>query len=399
MFFGKVDLSSILTVVIWIVFFPALWLYARFFPRIPTRVLLWSNEGFRVAPPRVRCYGFARELKKLGVDVSVLTFWDHLAHYTGLPPFRTTLGVRTRLTFRAMMEGVRSRAGVIVFQRPFYEFMSVISLKIMYPFTLKVWLDVDDWIFDYPVTPPPGELTFRNMLPIYRAVSTGCVVSSARLDTEMRKHFTKVAIIPTFPDGVVFNNSPAKVREDKAVVFSWVGTLFREEVARDVLFLVEVLESLKDPSVILEIVGAGEYLEYTRSRAHAIAAHTQLSFLGWREPREIPAYLKTVDVGLYCLTTHDDFCASKSPTKLFEYMACGKPTVSTNFGEAPRFIEHGVTGFLANDAGEFAECCGLLVADPRLRSEVGIRARNRIESEYNLSVAAGSLRKVLLTDS
>jgi glycosyltransferase involved in cell wall biosynthesis len=394
-FLREADLSSIFIVTIWIVFFPAFWMYARFYPRIPSRVLFWSNEGFRVAPTRVRSYGFSRELEKIGADTRVLTFWDHLAHYQGLIPFKTTLGYRTRLTLRAMMAAVRSRAGIIVFQRPFYEFMSVVSLKLMYPLGLSMWLDVDDWIFDEPLTGPGTKITFRNLLAAYVPISDGCIVSSLHLEQEMKKYFRRVEIIPTFPDHTLFKDNNEPKHDHEAIVFSWIGTLFMDQVKRDVLFLVEVLESLKDPRVVLEILGDGRFMEETRKEAEQIACHITVSFLGWREPQTVPSYVNGIDVGLYWLGTRNDFCASKSPTKLFEYMACGKPTVATDFGEAPRFIEHGVTGFVASTAEEFAKYCSLLVADPELRRSMGQRARNKIETEYNISCAASKLSEIL----
>jgi glycosyltransferase involved in cell wall biosynthesis len=394
-FLREADLSSIVLVTIWIVFFPALWLYARFYPRIPRRILFWSNEGFRVAPTRVRSYGFCREMRKLGADAEVLSFWDHLAGYKGLIPFRTTLGYRTRLTLRAMMTAVRSKAGIIVFQRPFYEFMSILSLKVMYPLSLTMWLDVDDWIFDEPLTGAGTNITFRNMLAVYAPVSQGCIVSSLRLQQEMKKYFTKVEVIPTFPDPTLFHDNNKADSESGSVTFSWIGTLFMEQVKWDVLFLVEALESLQDSRIVFQILGDGRYMTEVSEKAQDIAQHIKVSFLGWVEPEAVPEYVRDVDVGLYCLRTQNDFCASKSPTKLFEYMACGKPTVSTNFGEATRFIEHGVTGFIASTKEDFAYCCSILLNDAQLRKTMGRNARNKIESEYNLSTAASELNRIL----
>ena len=394
-FVRDADLTAITTVALWILFFPAIWLYARYYPRIPDRILFWSNEGFRMAPTRIRSYGFAREMRKLGVDCQVLSFWDHLAHYEGLIPFETSLGYRVRLTLRAMTAAVRTRAGIIVFQRPFYEFMSVVSLRILYPFDLRIWLDVDDWILDEPLTPPPSNITFRNMLPLYSAISEGCTVSSVRLEQEMRHHFKQTQIIPTFPDSHLFMRSESRERRDGEVVFAWTGTLFMEQVSSDVLFLVDALESLGDSRATLSIVGSGRYLEETRRKAQRIARHVKVIFVGWLEPDTIPGYLQSIDVGLYCLRTENVFCASKSPTKLFEYMACGKPSVCTNFGEAPRFVEHGVTGFIASDRDELARYCSVLLNDPELRRKVGENARAKIEKEYNLGVAAAALYSTL----
>jgi glycosyltransferase involved in cell wall biosynthesis len=294
-----------------------------------------------------------------------------------------------------MMAAVRTRAGIIVFQRPFYEFMSIVSLKLMYPLGLTIWLDVDDWIFDEPLTGPDTKITFRNMLALYVPISDGCIVSSVHLKKEMMKYFRRVEIIPTFPDHALFRHTNTRRNDPEAVIFSWIGTLFMEEVKRDVLFLVEILESLKDPRVVFEVLGDGRFMEETRKEAEQIARHATVSFLGWREPQAVPDYVGGIDVGLYWLGTRDDFRASKSPTKLFEYMACGKPTVASDFGEARRFIEHGVTGFVASAAEDFAKYCSVLLNDPELRKGMGQKARKKIETDYNISRAAAKLKEIL----
>jgi len=385
-------IPSLVLLAAWVVFLPILWVYARFFPRKRGRILFWTNEGFRVAPSRLRCYGFCSEMEKRGADATVLSFWDHIAHYKGLPPFEISLFRRILLLFNAMMAAIHARSGILLAQRPFYEFLPLLCLKLMYPFTLKIWTDVDDWIYDYSLG---SYITFRDTLPVHTVISEGCVVSSLNLEQEMQKYYQRVEVIPTFPDSSMFRPSMNSRPSRNSVVCSWTGTLFMEMNLRDVIFLVEALELLKDSRAVLEIVGAGYFLEEARRQAGKIAKHASVSFLGWREPETMPDYYAGIDVGLYPLTTHDDFSRSKSPTKLFEYMACGKPTVATNFGEAPRFIEHGVTGFIASTVQEFANCCSTLLNDPELRKSMGQNARSRIESEFNISSAASRLNEIL----
>lgn len=380
-----------------VVIFPALWIYARFHPRKKGRVLFWTNEGFCVAPSRVRSYRFCREAVKMGIEAAVLSFWDHLEGFTGLPPYRSTPAHKVWLLLRSTMAAVSDGAGIIVAQRPLYDVLSLLALKLMYPWSLRIWIDVDDWIFDYVLAPPPANVRFSTTLPLHALIAEGCFVSSRHLEQEMNKNFKRVVTVPTFVDHELFRPSTA-AKEDSSegrVVFSWIGTLFLPPAVNDILFLAEVLESLHDPRVVLEVVGDGEHLTEVRSKVRQTCPNLTVSFLGWREPDAIPAYMQSIDVGLYCLTTHDDFCRSKSPTKLFEYMAVAKPSVSTAFGEAPRFVEHGVTGFVASGFEEFAACCSRLANDPELRMSMGRNARKRIEEAYNLSHGVKIIQQTL----
>lgn len=392
--------TAFLLLAFWIFSLPFLWVAGRCFSRAPHEILFWTNEGFRMAPSRVRSYRFAEECNRMGTDASVLSFWDHIEHFTGLPPYYTTPQHKVLTAYRGLLRGVRSRAGIIVVQRPMYDVASVVSLKLLYGRAVKIWIDVDDWIFMYNLFPGRININFRHTVPLLAAVSEGCIVAGLHLEQELKKYFDRVEIIPTFVDANKFvpNNETSVKSSSSQVVFSWVGTLFEPAVIEDILFIADALNSLQDRRAVLEIVGDGEHRPIIENKVAALTDTLSVHFLGWLEPDSMPDYLTSIDVGLYCLRTQTDFTRSKSPTKLFEYMACAKPTVSTDFGEAPRFIEHGVTGFLAKEKDDFVECCRRLVDDPELRAIIGRNARRKIEEEYNLQAGTKRLSQILLGD-
>jgi glycosyltransferase involved in cell wall biosynthesis len=71
------------------------------------------------------------------------------------------------------------------------------------------------------------------------------------------------------------------------------------------------------------------------------------------------------------------FNEAKSWLKALEYMSLGIPVVATNLPEQSRLIEHGVTGFLADTPGEFAEYVQILVHDEAMRLTMGMAARDK----------------------
>jgi glycosyltransferase involved in cell wall biosynthesis len=66
-----------------------------------------------------------------------------------------------------------------------------------------------------------------------------------------------------------------------------------------------------------------------------------------------------------------------SPTKLFEYLAAGKPVVASRLGQIAEVIEHGVNGWLVppGDAEALAAAVTALAGDPALRERLGRAAR------------------------
>lgn len=75
---------------------------------------------------------------------------------------------------------------------------------------------------------------------------------------------------------------------------------------------------------------------------------------------------------------------------LLESMACETPTICTDVGGMPEVVAHGATGFVVppNDPGAIRQRIAQLLAEPRLREEMGRRARKRVMAEFTWERAA-----------
>jgi glycosyltransferase involved in cell wall biosynthesis len=69
---------------------------------------------------------------------------------------------------------------------------------------------------------------------------------------------------------------------------------------------------------------------------------------------------------------------ARFPTKLGEYLASGKPVITTRFGEAAHYLKDGVNAFVVEecDAVGIAEKVLLVAQNPTKAREVGIKGRN-----------------------
>jgi glycosyltransferase involved in cell wall biosynthesis len=94
--------------------------------------------------------------------------------------------------------------------------------------------------------------------------------------------------------------------------------------------------------------------------------------LGRKPVEEVPAYVRGFDVGLmpYQRTLET---LHISPLKLYEYLALGKPVVSTDIPAAIRCAEHVA---IAGDAAEFEKACA---------SVLGGRARETREARIRFA--------------
>lgn len=73
-----------------------------------------------------------------------------------------------------------------------------------------------------------------------------------------------------------------------------------------------------------------------------------------------------------------------SPVKIYEYMACGKPVLSSRLGQIQEIITEGVNGFLSNpgDNADYARKLAHLIEAAELRQRVGVAAYETIARQH-----------------
>jgi glycosyltransferase involved in cell wall biosynthesis len=384
----RFNLETMLVTFLMFLAFPVLWLIARR-ERDPRSIIFLSSEGHVVAPTRVRCYQFCEQVNEACPEMScnVLAFYDHYLKNKGflVDPSYFPAG---RLSWRLLRYLLRSGHGVIVHQRPDYDFLVTLIAKWVLGKRIKLVVDIDDFTF-----PQKSQLVLSKLFYVASFVdilapwADGFVLSSRHLMTYVQNRYPYHApyLLPTFP-GRLFLSS-VECSEDSSrsgpVIFTWVGTLHHPENLSDVLFLLRawLVADLEDAE--LHILGGGFFYTLLKLVLDGLEESNNLRIGGWVQPDKMPGYLAGVDVGLYCLTIDNDFMRSKSPTKLFEYWAYGKAVVSTSLGEAGYFVENEKNGILADSVEEMAQAFRRLAADKDLRRRLGQTGRRQVVAQWN----------------
>ena len=146
--------------------------------------------------------------------------------------------------------------------------------------------------------------------------------------------------------------------------------------------------------IFLDLVGEGKYFTDIKNDLSNFRYKDRIRCYDWIAPDKIPDCLSDIDIGLLPLIHNSKFNRAKSPTKLFEYMAMAKPTVSSNIGEATHIIKDGESGFLARTKEDFIEKMEILIKDKDLRQRIGQNARKSVEEEYSLNVLGKKLYEI-----
>jgi len=119
----------------------------------------------------------------------------------------------------------------------------------------------------------------------------------------------------------------------------------------------------------------------------------EIEFRPWRLETEMEE-LAQIGIGIAPLPD-TEWERGKCGVKILQYMACGIPVVASPVGVQSRFVQHGVTGFLAGNAAEWAEHVRELIDNLELRKKMGTAAREVAAREYGVANAAQKVASVL----
>jgi glycosyltransferase involved in cell wall biosynthesis len=156
--------------------------------------------------------------------------------------------------------------------------------------------------------------------------------------------------------------------------------VLRPEKALDVLVEAAALLAREFPRLRVLIAGGGPEETRLRSLVRDRDLGGTVSLLGLRS--DVPDVLAALDVVVLSSDREG------TPLALMEAMGAGKPIVATRVGGVPDLVEDGVHGLLVppRDPRALADAVARLLRDPRLRSRLGDRARERQRSEFDIHV-------------
>jgi glycosyltransferase involved in cell wall biosynthesis len=103
----------------------------------------------------------------------------------------------------------------------------------------------------------------------------------------------------------------------------------------------------------------------------------------WSEATEAAA-LAEGDAGVSWVPD-DDWSRGKCGLKVLQYQAAGLPVLANPVGVHVEMIEPGVSGWLPEGPGDWADAARALMADPDLRRRMGRAARASVEAGYSVA--------------
>lgn len=145
----------------------------------------------------------------------------------------------------------------------------------------------------------------------------------------------------------------------------------------DVFVRAAALVYARHPQAVFTVAGEGELRETLEQQAATAGLAEHFTLPG--SVADVPSFLASLDVAVLC--SH----AEGMSNALLEYMAAGRPIVSTRVGAAQELIVDGVHGLLVppGDACRLADAIERLLADRELAQRLGTAARQRALERYS----------------
>lgn len=202
-------------------------------------------------------------------------------------------------------------------------------------------------------------------------------LTTESLETTCNIPSNKIKIIP---NGVNTDNFKPynKMKEKLGIenfIIGYVGVL-REWVDLEPVF--KILRYLNKEIKLLVVGKEGRYKENIEL-AEKYGISDRVIFAGTVPYSQVPKYISAMDICLIPFA-QNGISQNALPLKLFEYMACEKPVISTPI-PAIKKIAGSVVLYATNEA-EYLEKINLLYEDKKLRNTLGKQGR-KISEEYS----------------
>lgn len=205
------------------------------------------------------------------------------------------------------------------------------------------------------------------------------------LRSEVLLYNTNVEVIPTSID-LSHYSMKESFHAEGPMILGWLGS---SSTLKYMKTLMPVLENLyrKFPRFQLKVV-CDQFLD---------AERLPVIKKRWSVEDEV-GDLKSFDVGMMPLSD-DLWSKGKCGLKILQYYSVGVPVVCTPVGVNRDIVEDGVNGFWATNQDQWEGGLLALMKDEGNRKRMGLKGRERVETEFSLEVNAprllGVLRKVL----
>lgn len=356
----------------------------------------------------------SKSLRKFGYEVTLVAPSEEIIeecdrdgiHLVPLPAY-TSKGVRAVNVFRLIWKGFRIRAEVL----HTHELDALFAGLIIKLFTgRRLIYDAHEhhasMIAENPKIPKRVKPLVESVIGAMEEVACRFVDEVITVNRTLQKRYRRIGkqavVLYNCPVLSLFDNCFEKratgVYSERPVVVYQGGISRTKGLDKFLHALTKVKE--KFPNVKFVVVGkllGGEApKKWMEHYVKTFDLTENFEITSWVPHEEVAKYMDSAKVGviLFQPTHYNNLIGL--PNKLFEYMACRKPVVASNFSEIRKVVAASKCGLLIDptDPSAIAEAIIYLLEHPEEAVEMGRNGRKAVEEHYNWEKMEGRLRGV-----
>ncbi len=191
----------------------------------------------------------------------------------------------------------------------------------------------------------------------------------------------KIAVVSNTPDIKPEELTPKEKKTDETVKIIYTGKL--EAEFRGIEIMLEAAAKLAEAPVEFIIAGYGDALKVLEQKAKDLN-HNNVRFTGGFDSNMLYGLIKEADIGI---VPHlkSDLTDYTLPNKLFDYMACALPVISSDLEPVKRIIQEEDCGrvYDSGDAESLKNIILDVIKDKNCLTEMGNNGLNAVKNKYS----------------
>lgn len=357
------------------------------------KVLVLAPHLYNTAPgSRFRIEQWARYLEGSGFQFTFAPFEDPALHQVLYCSGQT--GKKAQLILAAFTRRLRLVSKIKNYDLVFLHREATIlgpavierliarqGVPIVYDFDDPIWLP-----YNSPMNRSFSKLKWQKKVSEICKLASRVIVGNRLLANWASQHSEQVEIIPSTID---MEQYPAKTYvanadQNNTITLGWTGSHSTLPFLETIQPVLKTLATHRQFQLLV--------ISHTNSVSLDIAP-AQIKVQKWN-PQSEALDLHAMDIGLAPFP-NTGWTPWRCHGKVLQYMAVGLPTVASNIGILPEYIEDGCNGMLISNEDEWVTRLVELLDCAERRHELGVAARKTIQEKYSAQVWVPAIRRVL----
>lgn len=200
----------------------------------------------------------------------------------------------------------------------------------------------------------------------------------------------RIVVVPNGANTDIFNKMDRmECRKSLGLEPGWKYICFSGNLApwQGVKYLISAMPSIlkKEKNARLLIVGDGMLGDELKKKAKDAGVADAVLFVGRVPYTDVPKYICASDACVAPFTYERNAAIGLSPLKLYEYLACGRPVVSTDIEGVKELLEKTEAGIIvpSENSEELAKAVTRLIQDTETGDTMGVRGREYVLENHS----------------